>query len=330
MRRLTRRGMAALCGVVAFTAIGCGEDDDGGTAGAAKESTNYEIAFVNSNTADPYFVTMACGVRAEAKRLGATVQVQGPATASPDASKQLALLDAVIARNPDAILFDSPDPKAFTAPLKQAVRGGIKVLFVNQAPADRSMGSGFVLTDDKKGGMLAGEHMIRVTGGSGPVMSMGFNTFPALKVRQDGFTEAIKQASGLDYVGNFFDPSASVAKDVGLVSAQLQKHPDMAGVYGLYDAAAVAAIQAIRSSGKTGEIKVVAFDATPALIKALNNGSMDGIILQKPEEIGSTATKQVIDVLDGGSVPETTLIEPTLVTKENLAENERFLYKENC
>jgi ribose transport system substrate-binding protein len=335
MKYARTRGLATLCALAALAvAGGCGDDDDDGAAagdGGASKTKSYELAFINSNTSDPYFISMACGVQAEAERLGSTVQVQGPGSSSPDPTKQLAILNAVIARNPDAILFDAADAKAFTAPLKQAVRDGIKVLFVNQAPADRSMGSGWVATDDRYGGQLAGEEMIRLTEGKGPVMSLGFNTFKALKDRQEGFTETIEaQAPEMEYVGNFFDPAGAVDKDVGLVSAQLTRHDDMAGVYGLYGAPAERAILAIRNAGKTGEVKVVSFDATPRLVKALKAGALDAAVVQKPEEIGRTATKQVIDVLNGGSAPNMTAIKPVLLTEENFEENEQFLYKDRC
>ncbi len=332
MKGARTRGLAVLCGLAAIAVAGCGGDDEAtpATGGTAK-AKSYEIAFINSNTSDPYFVSMACGVQAEAERLGATVQVQGPATSSPDATKQLAVLNAVIARNPDAILFDAADPKAFTAPLKQAVRDGIKVLFVNQAPVDRTMGSGFIVTDDRYGGQLAAEEMIRLTDKTGPVMSLGFNTVKALKDRQDGFTATLEaQAPDVRYIGNFFDPTGAADKDVGLVSAQLTKNDDLAGVYGLYGAPAERAILAIRNARKTGEVKMVSFDATPRLVKAMEAGALDAAVLQKPEEIGRTATKQVIDVLNGGSAPDVTQVEPVLVTEENLEDNRQFLYKDRC
>ena len=332
MKGTRTHGLAVLCGLAAIVVVGCGSDGEPAAGGGGTpKAKSYELAFVNSNTSDPYFVSMACGVQAEAKRLGATVQVQGPATASPDATKQLAVLNAVIARKPDAILFDAADPKAFTAPLKQAARDGIKVLFLNQAPADRTMGSGFIVTDDRYGGQLAAEETIRLTDETGPVMSLGFNTVKALKDRQDGFTETIKaQAPQMEYVGNFFDPTNAADKDVGLVSAQLTKHDDLSAVYGLYSAPAERAILAIRNAGKTGKVKVISFDPTPRLVKALSAGALDAFVVQKPEEIGRMGVKQVVDVLNGGSAPDVTQVEPLLVTEENLEENRQFLYKDRC
>jgi len=332
MKGATTRGLAVLCGLAVFTMVGCGGDDEpaaGGGGGSERKS--YELAFIPADTSNPYFISMGCGIQAEAKRVGATVQIQGPATGSPDPTKQLAALNAVIARKPDAILFDAADPKAFTAPLKQAVRDGIKVLFVNQAPADRSMGSGFVITDDRYGGQLAAEEMVRLTDKTGPVLSLGFNTVKALKDRQDGFTATLEaQAPDMEYVGNFFDPTGAADKDVGLVSAQLTRNEDLMGVYGLYSTPAERALLAIRNAGKTGEVKVVAFDPTPRLVKALDEGALDAFVAQKPEVIGSTATKQIIDVIEGGSAPDVTQVEPVLVTKENLEENRQFLYKDRC
>ncbi len=329
--RMKLRGLLLLTiGAVAFGLAACGGSSTSGSGGTTGSGTakHYDVAFVPNNIADPYFITMQCGIQDAAKGLNVSVATSGPTVG--DVTKELAVLDAVIAKHPDAILLDAEDQKAFDAPIQQAVSEGIKVFFVNAAPADLSKGSGFVATDDKAGGVLAGKEMLRLVGaGGGSVMSLGYNRLASLRNRQDGFTEAIA-GSQLNYVGNFFDPQDDAAKEAGMVSANLAKHADLVGVYGLFGSPGANAVTAIRTAGKAGKVKIITYDATPELVADLKAGSVQGLVVQQPAQIGAVALKQLVSVLNGGPKQGVTSIPPVLITPQNLAANQKYLYKSSC
>jgi ribose transport system substrate-binding protein len=316
---------------LAFTVAACGGDDD--SAGNGPESTqarqSYEIVFLPTVTTDPFFVTMGCAAREAANSLNVDLDIQGPETAS--VPEQVSITNAALASRPDAIIISPGDDKALTAPLKQAVQQGIEVFFVDKATSDMSFASGFIATDNVAGGGTAGELMADLIGREGSVMALGGTPVPVLAERADGFVDGIAGAApDVKYLGNEFDPSFAVDKHAAIVSAALNKNPDLRGVFGLYGQMADAAVSAIRSAGKTGEVRVISFDATPTVVKSLRNGAVDAILVQKPEQIGAMAVEQLVEVLDGGKPKPPTEVGTETLTRENLETKSEFLYRDNC
>src|SRR6516165_8440562 len=83
----------------------------------------YTIALVPGLTTDAFYITMHRGADAAAKALGVDLVFQG----APDwnVTLQVPVLQAVIARKPDAILIAPTDKQQLVEPLKQANDAGI-------------------------------------------------------------------------------------------------------------------------------------------------------------------------------------------------------------
>ena len=84
-------------------------------AAPAKAKKNYKISFIQGVAGDKFYITMHCGIQAEAKKLGVTVNTQGPQKFDPTLQKPI--LDSVVASKPDAILIAPTDVKAMQQPL---------------------------------------------------------------------------------------------------------------------------------------------------------------------------------------------------------------------
>ena len=95
----------------------------------AEAQKKFTIALVPGLTTDAFYITMRKGAEAAAKSVGAELTFQGapdfnPVTQSP-------VLDAVIARHPDAILIAPTDKTQMVQPLKKAADAGIPVVTVD-------------------------------------------------------------------------------------------------------------------------------------------------------------------------------------------------------
>ena len=73
-------------------------------AAAQAQDKKYTIALIPGLTTDAFYITMRKGAEAAAKALGAELVFQGAPEFNP--VLQVPVLDAVIARKPDAILID--------------------------------------------------------------------------------------------------------------------------------------------------------------------------------------------------------------------------------
>ena len=134
-----------------LAACGAAEDDDDGDSGSGSDS--YKIAFVQGVAGDQFYISMQCGVEDEAKKLGATVEVQGPQKFDPTLQKPI--VDSVVASKPDALLVAPTDVTAMQAPLKAAADAGIKVVLVDTTVDDPSFAVSQISSDNVGGGAAA-------------------------------------------------------------------------------------------------------------------------------------------------------------------------------
>src|SRR5437773_705567 len=72
-------------------------------AAPAKASKNYNLQFIQGVAGDEFYITMQCGIQAEAAKLGVSVKTQGGQKFDPTVQKPI--LDSVVAAKPDAILI---------------------------------------------------------------------------------------------------------------------------------------------------------------------------------------------------------------------------------
>ena len=91
----------------------------GGFAPAfAQEAEKKTIALIPGLTTDAFYITMRKGAQAAADALGVELVFQGAPEFNP--VLQVPVLDAVIARQPDAILIAPTDTTQLVEPLRKA------------------------------------------------------------------------------------------------------------------------------------------------------------------------------------------------------------------
>ena len=109
----------------------------GSTTSAAASGKTYKMTFIQGVAGDGFYVTMGCGIQAEAKKLGnVTVNIQGPTQFDP--TLQNPIIESVTAAKPDAILIAPDDVSASRPPIAAAMAAGIKVVLVDTTLTDPS------------------------------------------------------------------------------------------------------------------------------------------------------------------------------------------------
>ena len=295
--------------------------------GKAKKA--YNVQFIQGVQGDEFYITMQCGVQAEAAKLGVTVKTQGPQKFDPTLQKPI--LDSVVAAKPDAILIAPTDVTAMQAPLQAAAAAGIKVILVDTTTKDPSYAASAIASDNVGGGKAAFDAIKKLNPDGGKVMVM--STDPGVSTvdqRIQGFADAAKADSKFQYLPVQYshnDPATAS----NLISSALQKDPDLKGVFAANLFAAEGTATGVRQAGKTSTVKIVGFDAGPNQIKALQEGTVQALIAQQPGIIGQYGVDEAVAALDGGQV--TPKIQPgfTTITKDNLGgAGGQAAYKSNC
>lgn len=294
-----------------------------------KASKNYNIAFLQGVVGDQFYITMQCGAQEEAANLGVTVNTQGPQKFDPTLQKPI--LDSIVASRPDALLVAPTDVQAMQQPLEQAAAAGIKVVLVDTTTNDPSYAVSAIASDNEGGGRAAFDAIKQLHPEGGKVMVMGVDPgISTTDARAKGFEEAVKTDDKFTYVGVQYshnDPATAAQ----LIGAQLQKDPDLVGVFAANLFAAEGSATGVKQAGKSGQVQIVGFDAGPNQIQALREGIVQALVAQDPGNIGKFGVDEAVTALDGGKNTPNVQTGFTIITKENLdGEGGKAAYKSDC
>jgi ribose transport system substrate-binding protein len=298
-------------------------------AAPAKASKNYNLQFIQGVTGDQFYITMQCGMQAEAAKLGVSVKTQGAQKFDPTLQKPI--LDSVVAGKPDAILIAPTDVKAMQAPLNAAAESGIKIVLVDTTVEDPSIAVSAIASDNEGGGRAAFEAIKQLNPNGGKVMVMsvdpGISTTDA---RAKGFEDAVKEDSTFQYVGVQYSHNEP-AEAARLIGAALQKDPDLVGVFAANLFSAEGTATGVRQSGKQEQVKIVSFDAGPNQVEALKEGTVQALVAQQPALIGQYGVDAAVSALDGGQVTAKVQTGFEIITRDNVdGEGAAAIYKSSC
>jgi ribose transport system substrate-binding protein len=322
-----RRSMAMVLALVATLAIqtGCG-DDDKGSSSSSKAGNDYEVVFIPGVTGDDFFHTIWLGAEDEAKKLGVSITQQAPPKYEP--ASQIPIVNAAVARKPDAIIVAATDAEALQAPLEQAAQRGIKVVTFDTSVSDPSFAVTHVSSDIVEAGQIVAKQLVTLTGGEGKLMYI--DHAPGVGFAQDlrkGFTEVVDGEPGLDLLPiQYFDLEPQKANTI--TRTTITRHPDLAGAFVGVGFGSQGAVPALESAGKLDQVKTVAFDAFVQNMKLLEAGKLDSVVSVAAREYGAETVKAAVDALNGKSVPKKIQPKICAFTAENVdaPENEPCLY----
>jgi ribose transport system substrate-binding protein len=303
----------------------CGDDDDSGGGGGG--GGGKDLTLVAGVKGDEFYITMNCGAQAEAKKLGASLNFQGPNEFSAD--QQTPIVNAVAAKKPDAVLIAPTDTKAMYAPIKQLADGGSKVVLVDTTLEQADLAVSQIASDNEGGGREAASTLAKLIGGSGKVFVV--NVKPGISttdLRAKGFEAGAKEA-GLDYIGQQYSQD-DPAKAASIVKAILASNPDLKGIFATNLFSAEGAASGLKEAGKLGDVKIVGFDAGPKQVQDLKDGLVQALIAQRPAQIGSLGVQQAVAALDDKPTKKKIATGFVSITKDNLAQNQDALYKASC
>ena len=328
-----KRALAAAIAAAAVFVAACGGDDGGSgsaSSGGGGSASKKSIVYVPGLTGNPFYSTVACGAKSVAAKNNVDFSVQG----APEwnVAKQTAIVNAIIAKKPDAIMISHNDPKAMIVPLKRAESAGIKVMTIDGDLADTSIAVSNIQSDNLEGGRLAGERMAKLIGGKGTVISIDNDPgFPISEARVKGFNDAIAKYPDIKNLGVKYSHN-EVAEAANIVSTTAGSNPDLVGVYAAETNNTEGAITGVRESKKEGKISIVGYDTSDPIVEALRDGKVQGVIVQYPYGEGQRGIETLVKAIDGGKVARNQTAPFVVATPENVDDPkvQQYIYKLNC
>lgn len=268
------------------------------------------------------------------KEFGVDVKYEytGPALeASQD--EYLAIMEGVMAKQPDAIVLGQLYPDSVGPLIKQATEAGI---YVNL------MSVGLDLPGDQYGTLYYGEQSdlgvlgaqrfyeamqekgLPMDGVVGVHMSV---LVPFLEPRMTKFVETLQGlAPELTILETQYNEN-DVNNAITLMEAQLATYGDkLVGFYGGNNVTGDAIVRVIQESGRADELVGVAVDSDPAEIEGMRAGFLDGLVVQTPYAQACAAALGAVRYLvtgeedpDSMNMPASVVIPDTMDTPENAA-----------
>lgn len=264
--------------VVALTLLfsGCSSRTD--TAGSAEDSGKPRVALIMKSLANEFFSTMAKGAEAhQAEHAEEYELVVNGIKDERDVSRQVALVEEMVASGVDAIVIAPADSRVLVPTLRRAMEAGVTVINIdNRLDAEVLQEEGitipFVGPDNRAGAKKVGEYLAANRKGDQVAILEGIQTSFNAQQRRLGFEEAMKEAGMQIVSSQSADWEMSRANTVA--SSILSEHPEVSAILAANDSMALGAIAAVKSAGRSGEVQIVGFDNISAIQQAIREGKV--------------------------------------------------------
>ena len=294
-------------------------------AGCNRESGNDgqapRVAFVMKTLNHPFFLDMQRGAEEAATAAGVRVVVQA-AEREIDVEKQMQIIENLLQTGIRALIVTPSGSKEIAPAIAKANAAGVPVIVVDTRVDAAMVQSSnlrlesFIGSDNYEGGKLAGEFLVRETGGTARVAILeGIPGHETGDARLRGVRDAIQQASGMPVVAS---QPANWERDQGFSVAQnmLQAHPGIDALFACNDLMALGAVEAVAAAGRTGQVRIIGFDALADARKAIEAGRMVASVAQSPRDMGRVAVESAARLLKGETLPAEQRVAIALVTRD--------------
>ncbi|MFN3189494.1 MAG: sugar ABC transporter substrate-binding protein [Aureliella sp.] len=310
--------------------LGCGA---GGNSNADPSSSNRvqgdpgkpRVALIMKSLANEFFSTMADGAKSHQQEHSAEYElVVNGIKDERDLSRQVALVDEMVASGVDAIVIAPADSKALVPALRKAMKAGVTVVNIdNRLDASVLQQEGisipFVGPDNKSGAKRVASYLAgKLTKGDSVLVLEGIRTSFNAQQRLEGFKAALEEAEIT--IADSQSAEWEMSKANTIASSMLSEHPSAKAILAANDSMALGAIAAVKSAGKTGDVLVIGFDNITAVQQAIRDGKVLATADQHGDQLAVYGIEAALKML-GDDQPEPADIETPvdLITLESLS-----------
>jgi len=281
--------------------------------GGGRSSTR-RLAFITNNASDFWTIARKGTEKAAAELPDVTVDFR---LGDNTAAAQKRIVDDLLAKGVDGIAISPIDPANQTAMLNDAAQKA--VVFTHDSDAPNSKRECYVGTDNVAAGRQAGNLIKEALPQGGRIaLFVGLLDARNAQERLQGIKESIA-GSKIEIIDVRTDEADQVRAKAN-VSEMLVSHPDVAALVGLWSYNGPAILNATRDAGKSGQVKIIAFDEEDATLTGVKSGAIVGTIVQQPFEFGYQAITMLAKVVNGDrSVipPGHQVFIPTMVIRQS-------------
>jgi ribose transport system substrate-binding protein len=175
----------------------------------------------------------------------------------------------------------------------------------------------YVLNDERSGGQMAARRTGELLQGKGTVALLGINnrlTSTADRARSLETT----LANEFPQVHVVFRSLAlpTISQEQQVAEKLLAEDPHVDAIVALTEFSTRGAYYALTEFNRTSSVHLIGFDQN--LLVPVRTGGIDSIIMQNTDQMGRAAMKLMGEELNGGAEQSYVVLQPQLVTRENI------------
>ncbi|WP_370160201.1 ABC transporter substrate-binding protein [Limimaricola soesokkakensis] len=290
---LSRRALVAALGLtLTFGAAPAAQAQDG----------EVFIPLISKGFQHQFWQAVKSGADQAAEEMGVRITFEGPDNETM-VDRQIDMLAAALANNPDAIGFAALDSQAAIPLLRQADEAGIPIIAFDSG-VDSDIPAATATTDNVAAAALAADKMAELIGGAGKVAVVAHDQTSRTGIdRRDGFLNQIESEYPEIEVVSVQYGAGDQLQSTEVAKAILTANPDLNGMFGTNEGSAIGIVNAVREMG-TEDLVVIGYDSGKAQTDAIREGLMAGAITQNPVGIGYETVKAAIAAMNGEDLPE--------------------------
>jgi ribose transport system substrate-binding protein len=274
------------------------------SAGPGKAS-GLRIDVIVKATDSSFWQSMFAGAQKAGDDYGVAVGRFGP-TSETDVNEQVQLVENSISRGVNAIVLAANSESALDSVVDRARQAGIKVITVDGTITARN--EAFIGTNNLRAGEQAGQRLCQLIAAQGKtsgqvLLENAVAGVQALGDRAKGFRQGLATYCPQITVwqerfnNNDINTSANQTNDA------LGAVPNLVGIFAANNMSGDGVARAIKDTGRSATLPVVAFDSDPQENAALADGSIDTLVVQNPYFFGYQGVSEAIAVCTGAKVP---------------------------
>ena len=274
-----------------------------------------EIIYISKSVDkdNEFWMALISGAEMAAKEYNVNLTVVAPSYEA-NFEEQNKLIKKAIEKKPDAILLS---PSSYTESVemaKEIKRNGIKLVLI-----DSKISSNLADSIVSTGNFIAGEKM-----GIYMRSLLDNNSKIAIVSHVKESSTAIDREEGLrSGLGGDSDKIVDVVfceskydKAYDLTKQLIEEHPDINMIGALNEYSSVGAAKAIKELGLENKVLIIGFDNSIEEVKLLEEGVLNGIVIQKPFNMGYFGVEQAVKIINGEKYEEYLDCGSQLITKE--------------
>ncbi len=252
----------------------------------SSEAKRPRVALIMKSLANEFFSTMSDGAKAHQSAHQAQYELLVNGIKDErDLSRQVALVEEMIASGVDAIVIAPADSKALVPALRRAKETGLIVVNIdNRLDAETLRQEGitipFVGPDNRKGAKAVGDFLAsRLSKDAEVAILEGIKSSFNSQERAAGFQEAML-AAGVKIVTSQ-SAQWEMSQANAITSSILTEHPTLSAILACNDSMALGAIAAVKAAGLdasanggTAKVQIVGFDNITAVRQAIRDGQV--------------------------------------------------------